>query len=189
MTKKILCLLLCCLAALSLVACGRGTEDDSQDLTATFQALTAEGEKVFWWYHDPANEDLEVDITAAPIARSFYPVGRFVSIEEMKQASEQVFSRRFCEEVLYPIGFDETTFGTVHFADIDGMLCCNPDVGGMGWDYRMTEEISWVSQDEVQAVFSVMVEDVLQGETVPMEFRLIWEDGHWKLDTWFTYGQ
>jgi uncharacterized protein YcfL len=168
------------------------TEEESLEaqISSMLQELTPLGYEAFWWYMDDAsamqaNSSLDPD-------NPIQPAGRFTTIAALKEATEAVFSRRFCENILYPIGFNELQGDKIKFREIDGVLYVNTDSGGMGWNNSLTDKFTVKESEPDRMVLEIISTqysfDDDQNMEVPYEFVLIKEDGQWKWDTWFEYG-
>ena len=160
-----------------------------EEIIALAKSMTEKGGEVFWWYMGEG-EGLEVEEAEAGDGEPVRPVGKFKTIAELKAATQAVYSRRFCEAVLYPVGFDESQGDGIKFREIGGVLHINLDNGGMGWIYALTDDILVKSKEENKIVVTIYCaegydDDITQ---VPFDFALVWEDDGWKLDNWFDYG-
>lgn len=60
----------------------------------------------------------------------------------MKAATEAVYTKHFCENVLYPVGFDESAGDNILFKEINGVLHINGNIGGMGILSEMPDQIT-----------------------------------------------
>lgn len=180
------------LGALLLLTCSCGqTEELSEAETISMtKELLEEGQKVFWWYY--SFPDLQVDLEAPMVEGGYSPVGTFSTRQEMMDATEQVYTNRFCEKHLYPYpqGFEENAEGDAHFKEFDGRLYVNQAMGGMGGYRALTDQITVKSQAADEIVVTVVAEQPWEADTVkqiPYDFNLVKENGVWKLDNWYEY--
>ncbi|ATW25780.1 hypothetical protein DCMF_14310 [Candidatus Formimonas warabiya] len=156
----------------------------------TYQDLTQKGNEVFWWYMGGGSGlDVQYD---ADSAQPFYPVGKFHTIAELKAATEAVYSKQFCEDILYPVGFNENAGGYILFKEIDGVLYINNDIGGIGILGEMTDQITVKSSEPEKITVAILAKepDPESGaeKEVSYDLTLVKENGAWKLDNWYDYG-
>lgn len=206
---KILALTLSFVLTLTLAACGGTTPSSSQasvsspentseppsnvsasgdaEIIQTADTLFNEGVKVFWWYYDNVNENLSIDMETAPIEEYYLPVGTFKTMAELKEATEAVFSKQFCDVFFYPMITDYELF-----KEIDGVLYIHSGMGGMGWIYSLPKEIAVKSNEADKIVLTTICEglDKINRENdqpvdYPFEFTLVNEGGAWKLNNWY----
>lgn len=123
---------------------------DEEEIITVVNDLTEKGAEVFWWYMGDGM-GLDVEDPDGGYTEMARPVGRFKTIAELKAATEAVYSRQFCENILYPVGFNESQGDNIKFREIDGALHINLDNGGMGWIYGLTDEI-YVKSNEVDKI-------------------------------------
>lgn len=167
----------------------------NEEIIKMVQELTDKGNEAFWWYMG-LGDGLDVDDSADDFT-VIRKVGRFQTIAELKAATEEIFTKRFCENILYPIGFNEEQGDNIKFREIDGRLYINENNGGMGWIDELTDKIT-VKENGASEITVTIISNQLDLDTpkdeigktkeVPYDFVLIQEDGAWKLDNWFDYG-
>ena len=126
-----------------------------------------------WWI---LGRNIDVDLEAEPFDEEmFRPVGRFNSIAEMQEATEQIVSRRYAEEYLY-ILLD----GPIRrFLERDGRLYFNTRGEGI-WRFAVAVEGDMISRNENEAIVAVVHHDPA-GDFVS-NIRMIRERGGWRYD-------
>lgn len=164
-----------------------------QEIDALAKKCIADGEEVFGWYMGEG-DGLAVEVNDDD-TQTVHKIGRFGTIQALKDATEAVYTGRFCQEILYPVGFDESQGENRKFSEIDGALYINQTNGGMGWRNALTDKITVKSQQPDEIVLTVMTNELgFESERsgavveVPVDFWLLRENGVWKLDNWFQYG-
>lgn len=160
------------------------TEEEIKTMAAD---LIEKGGKTFWWYMDSGNADLLVE-NDDDYTNPFKKVGRFSTIAELKAATEEVYTVRFCEEVLYPTGFNEEQGENIKFKEIDGELYTNLNNGGMGWPFDLKGDLTVISNTAEEIIVEIPAENMLDGEETVFQFKFVKTDGGWRLDNWFDFG-
>ena len=145
-----------------------------------------------WWAR---GRNIDVDMEAEPFDEEmFRPVGRFNSIAEMQEATEQIVSRRFAEEYLYT-ALNE--WPVRMFLERDGRLYFNTRGEG-GWSpFVATDEGHILSRSENEAIVAVAHYGPPLTPLVPyygprltpggdvrvyLNIRMVRESGGWRYD-------
>ncbi len=140
-----------------------------------------------WSWKDPLQLDwtdrLSLDVREA-VTYVYYRVGRFNSLAELKDYTEQIFTREYAETYLYPWGEEQGMF-----LERDGKLYINSYWRDMGkaaqWEIEMRalepRVASLESMDDNTAVFTAEFYDTLAMEAYEKEIRMVKEDGLWKI--------
>lgn len=183
--KRIIALLLCAVVIITAL-CGCGGEKQEQEVfTATVDIIFDRAlelcTRVYFGVGLPADmpEGAAIDYEKG----SYYPVAdeEFQSIASIKAATEKVFSKKLCEEWLYPAAFGgERPF----YKETDGVLYIDVSqqpstVFGIEW---LTDSIKVVTCNEQTALVSI---DTIVGDeersTVSIQF--VNEDDDWRIAT------
>lgn len=195
----IVCLVAVCVVG-SLAACspnGQGSSSQSSsnssessqsqtDLLPRVKEVLGKGQEVISWY---TMHTLTYDTAVEPVTdengREFYPVVTFRTMDELKQATQQVYSQAFAEENLYSIGM-HAEYGS--FKEIDGILygCDNT---GMGWMQELKPETAEIvaQEDNIMVVKCQSLNNYEGGKATDEPFILVKENGQWLLDSYYTY--
>ena len=133
-----------------------------------------------WWI---LGQNIDVDMEVEPFGEEgFRPVGRFNSIAEMQEATEQIVSRRYAEEHLYRLLDGPHRM----FLERDGRLYRNTSGEG-AWRIPMALEGHIISRSENEAIVAVTYDPFLpdhmlpEGESV-FNIRMVRESGGWRYD-------
>lgn len=132
------------------------------------------------WWRGAGSDSLCVNEFAEPLENTpegttFHPVTRFQSIDAMKRATEQVFTKAYAEENLYP--FLEKR---KQFLERDGKLYMNTSAGaGMPPWGPVAADVKTKSVNS--AILSVTFQDPYLEEEIH-DIGLKLEDGIWKLN-------
>jgi hypothetical protein len=136
----------------------------------------------FFWYHSDPAEDLQILTEGEYAAGDDYrPVGKFATIDEMKAATEQFFTKEFCETIFYEPAFNQYAM----YKEMDGQLYRNIQIGGIGWPFALTDKYELAYADDQWRVLTMGV-DVF-GETEWRCFVFQKEDGAWKFHHFYDF--
>jgi len=212
--KKLLSILLAFMLALglflSLSACGTqentiekedeagSTGDEAESIAmsdaeifAFADRLIREGHTVFWWYHSDLSYELGFDLEADTViidGQELRKVGIFQTINELKAATEAVFTSEFCEMHFY-----DKINNYEKFKEVDGILYHNEFTGGMGWIFSLPKEYVVQSAGDDKIVLTAICDglDWVKSSDDPVEYKfelVLLNDGSgWKLDTYYSY--
>ena len=152
--------------------------------------LVEEAPAVLNWYDGSGaranfdGESREGD-TPGPLYNTYYPVTEFAGAAQMKEATEQVFSLRFCQENLYPAAFDRQ----VHpwYREFDGALYLSQRYlsavafsgGSPDW-----ESLQLVESDRSGAKIQLEITGP-DGQAQTVQVSLVKERGRWTLDSYW----
>ena len=167
-------------------------EEDAAPMAAleeeTYQMLLSMNDtalNTLFWYYSDISEDLQIETEGTYAADDYYrKVGRFATIEEMKAATEQVFTTDFCEARFYR-AFD-TANDYPMYKEIDGQLYRNVQAGGMGWPWALTDRYELAFADENWRVLGVWLE--AWGEYENWSYFVFQsENGIWKFNHFYDF--
>ncbi len=158
------------------------TMSDEQ-VFATFQSLAEKGKSIYFWYtgdpYDGNENGLEIEIEPESEGEQYRKVEKFSTVDEMKTATEEVFTQEFCEAVFYEHAFNGDT---PMYKEIDGELYRDTEQGGTGWPWEFTDECYIPYQDTELIV--IEAKTLLLGDEIEWNnFLLRKIDGAWKLDS------
>jgi len=147
------------------------SDEELAELTVHFSQFDVNPD--VWWI---LGQNIDVDLEAEPFGEEmFRPVGRFDNIAEMKDATEQIVSRRFAEEHLYTV-----LDGPIRmFLERDGRLYFSTRGEGV-WRIPVAVEGHIVSRNENEAI--VAVTHHLDGGEFVSNLRMVRESGGWRYD-------
>lgn len=135
---------------------------------------------IYWWA-GAGSSLLDVNVYVEPLSdtpegTAFYPVNRFDSIEEMKRATEQVVTKKYAQENLYP-------FLEKHhqFLERNNRLYINTNAGCGAPPFEPISA-SVNSKTENSAIITVVFRDNLNREETH-KIELIKENDNWKLNS------
>jgi len=184
--KRIIALLLCS-AVMITSLCGCGSEKQEQEVfTATVDIIFNRAlelcTRVYFGVGLPADipEGGAIDYENG----SYYPVAdeEFQSIASIKAATEKVFSRKLCEEWLYPAAFEgERPF----YREIDGLLYVDvtqqPSTAfSLEW---LPDTITVVTCNEQTALVSIDAITVGEDERKTVSLQFVNEEEDWLIAT------
>lgn len=140
---------------------------------------------VMFWYMGDDTEDLQ--IASESIDGTYYKVGRFNSIEEMKAATTEVFTQEYAEVFFYDHAFVETLGQDMPmYKEIDGALYRNLGAGGIGWPYGDTQDYVISYQDDNTRIINYK-STLFDSEEEWTYFVMKNQDGIWKFDTYYDF--
>lgn len=129
-------------------------EQETHDLLLSLYEPAVE---TFFWYRSDPTEDLQIVMDGEYVEDDYYrPVGRFATIEEMKTATEQFFTKDFCETIFYEPAFNQYAM----YKEVDGKLYRNIQSGGMGWYFTLTDEYELAYADDQWRVLQVNIQTI-----------------------------
>ena len=155
----------------------------------TYQLLLAMDdpakEALFWYFSDSMEGSLQIE-TEGTYADddSYRKVGRFATINEMKAATEQLFTKDFCEAHFYR-AFSQPEERPM-YKEVDGQLYRNINGGGMGWPWALTDVFQLAYADDQWRVLGMRLEAWGEFETWE-NFVFQYEDGGWKLNHFYGF--
>lgn len=141
---------------------------------------------MFWYYGDSSEESLELEAGELNAEARYRKVGRFNTIEEMKAATEEVFTQRFCADMLYNFAFtDRHGDDMPMYKEVDGVLYRDIYTGGFGWPYELTDQytVSLQTDDLIVLLVKSNVIDHEEWHTFIMKS----EDGKWKFEKVYDF--
>lgn len=115
---------------------------------------------------------------------TWYLVADYHTIKELKDATQKIFSKKFCTETLYPMFGPET----IKFKEIDGKLYVTDNVGGIGSvNYLLmnTMDIKQKNADKIVVTVANAVPPMKGDEKTEIEyvdFAMIKENENWVLE-------
>lgn len=137
-----------------------------------------------YWYTGDGSERLDVfemehvkPLENTPKDTTFYEVLRFNSIEDMKQSTEQIVTKEFAEQNLYPLLEKHK-----QFLERNGKLYYNTSAGS-GGPVSGPVKATVLSKTENDAILSVVFQD-LDGAEEEHQIELKKESGTWKLNNY-----
>lgn len=161
-------------------------EDSDIETIAIADQLMQDGYAVFWWYFGGGNglelENASFDPEVDGEPPYYAKVGRFQTIDELKAATEAVFSTEFCEKNFYNMIGD----GNV-VAEIDGALYFDTNAGGIGESYQLPKKYEIQSVEEDKIVLAATCESYNDGMDYQFDVILINDGTGWKLDNYYDY--
>lgn len=158
------------------------------ELTKT---LIDEGTKAICWWLDDIHNSFDIPLDNEPSYLDiYYPIPGYNSIEELKQATEQIFTNEFAEHYLY---FVLTELEPPRFVEHEGKLYGN-DNGGWGMMLGSIKDYEATSITESKVVVTVTADSYSGDEELTFDFILVKNgvekddrfDG-WRLNTYFIY--
>jgi len=167
------------------------SELSNDEIFALADRLIREGHTVFWWYHSDLSDELGIDLEADTVeidGQEFQKVGIFQTMNELKAATEAVFTSEFCETHFY-----DKINNYEKFKEVDGILYHNEFTGGMGWIFSLPKEYVVQSAGDDKIVLTAICDglDWMKSSDDPVEYKfelvLLNDDSGWKLDTYYSY--
>lgn len=200
--KKFLSLLLAAIMLLSFGGCAReaisqtNTSESAENIHQGDPVSPSEAKKFeeravylysdgvypeLWWAEgsnaNNLGEDLNRPLDLQLPETEYYHIDRFQSIDELKKATEEVFTKEYAEKYLYPWGEDHQMF-----VEHDGELYAN--AYWMGEFLFPPDSVTFLRK-EGDVVFLDANFKNLDGEPFTRETQLKLEDGVWKFQ--YTY--
>ena len=156
-----------------------------EEIYRIFSILDESAFPILCWYFSDALEDL--DIAAESAYAPYYKVGRFSTIDEMKFATDDIFTDNFANEFFYDHAFiDGSGNNLPMYKEIDGELYRNINVGGFSWPYETTDEYFIPYTDDENIV--ITVKTLLPYDEINwFSFLLKNESESWKLDSYYQF--
>lgn len=147
-----------------------------------FKNLADKALTVLCWYYSDPTDDLALENAGE---ESYRKVGRFGTIAELKTATEEIFTKEFCNARFYAHAFTDAILDKPMYTEIDGELYRNVDKGGFGWPYQLTGRytVSLETDDLIVLLAEVTVIDYEEWFT----FVLKKENDTWKLEKYYDY--
>lgn len=163
-----------------------GGQEYSQVEQETYELLLSLYEpavNTFFWYRNDPTEDLQIITDGEYAVDDYYrPVGKFATIEDMKAATEQFFTKEFCETIFYEPAFNQYAM----YKEIDGRLYRNIQSGGMGWYYTLTDQYELAYADDQWRVLHMNVQTI-DDESSWYYFVFQKEENVWKLHHFYDF--
>jgi len=165
-----------------------GDTMSEEEVLDQFHRLLPAGFEVSMWYLDKGAQALTPG-SGAPITidgqEGWFSIARYRSIDEMKAATQAVFSRDFCKEQLYPDAFEDSE--NSKYKEFNLLIYENQNTGGVK-DYLSFHSYSAAVMSREPGVLTISMSYSRQSdesmETFPFLFTLIDEGGRWVFDSW-----
>jgi hypothetical protein len=169
--------------AWSMIQLTPAEQAENAQLIPLYGQLVEKGKQVINWYTGDVSNGNEagLDVNMDHAENSYAEVGKFSTIAELKAATEEVFTREFCEAVLYADAFGEEN-GPPLYKEIDGALCRNTERVDSEWMYLPTGEADILQRAGDTVMLDAEQVDVESGEPFWIDLAMIKEDGAWKLN-------
>ena len=157
-----------------------------------FKSLEEQARAVYFWYNGTTAEGneygLEIDEAEIPYGAEYLTdeqryrkVGKFGAVDEMMAASEEVFTKEFCESFFYESAFEgDSPLYPVR----DGVLCRDTMAGGTGY-YTDTVLGHYIQHKDDETIVIKAQKTAYGTDTEICDIILKNIGGKWKIDTYF----
>jgi hypothetical protein len=158
------------------------------DVYNIINCLIPQAFEIFWWYY--GTEDTFY-YTAGSNYETKNILDKVNTIAALRSASEDIFTYEFCQNFLYPFGFEKTANNTVRFQEKDGFLVVDYNAifeESLDEAYNvaiMIDDFEIVEMHEKSLLISVHCADfVIINYEFDFVFEIVLEGGLWKLNNW-----
>lgn len=158
-----------------------------EQVFATFLKLYEKAKPiVLWYFSGPDEENTKIKTDSPETHNPYIKFGKFKSIAEMKAATEEVFTQRFSNDLLYKHAFtDSSGNDRPMYKEVDGALFWNTQIGGFGWRYELTDQYT-VSLQTDNLIVLLVKSNVINHEEWNT-FLMKKENGSWKLEKFYSF--
>ena len=163
------------------------SEMSDEQVFTTFLKLYEKAKPIILWYFSgPDEENTKIKTDSPETHNPYIKFGKFKSIAEMKAATEEVFTQRFSNDLLYKHAFiDSSGNDRPMYKEVDGALFWNTQIGGFGWRYELTDQYT-VSLQTDNLIVLLVKSNVINHEEWNT-FVMKKQNGSWKLEKFHSF--